>query len=178
MFDYNNPAALAGRRKDIASQLASAKKMLIDKEQRAKELKEKAVQFEQLFSEGVISRRELESAQKDSASALTELSDAKTQAISYQNAMSRLDERMKPKSVATKKNAKGKIKAAAKSSLKVAGTSTTSTKTTVTTTKNTSIGVAGSATAPSTGTATTATTTTPTATDSTAHAALKATPGP
>ncbi len=167
MFDYNNPAALAGRRKDIASQLASAKKLLIDKEQRAKELKEKAVQFEQLFSEGVISRRELESAQKDSASAITELSDAKTQAISYQNAMSRLDARMKPKSVAAKKNAKGKIKAAAQNSIKVAGKSTTPAKTVVTT----------AAPATSAAPATTAAPTTPSS-DSTAQTATKATPGP
>lgn len=190
MFDYNNPAALAGRRKDIASQLASAKKMLIDKEQRAKELKEKAVQFEQLFSEGVISRRELESAQKDSASAITELSDAKTQAISYQNAMSRLDERMKPKSVAAKKNAKGKIKAATKGSLKVAGTSTTPAKTAVTSKDSSATTTPGSTTpatttstttAPKSSTLTTTSSTpdsTTTATDSTVHAAIKATPGP
>lgn len=182
IFDYNNPAALAGRRKDIASQLASAKKMLLDKEQRAKELKEKAVQFEQLFSEGVISRRELESAQKDAASAITELSDAKTQAIAYQNAMSRLDDRMKPKSVAAKKNAKGKIKAATKSLIKVAGTSTTPAKTAVTTSKgSTPLGES----AVSTTTAksavpaiTTTTTTTTTSADSTAQTATKAPPGP
>ncbi|MFN8554340.1 MAG: hypothetical protein U0103_22925 [Candidatus Obscuribacterales bacterium] len=106
--DYANPAILAGRRKDIASQLASAKKLLADKEQRSKELKEKATQFEQLFSEGVISRRELESAQKDAVSAATELNDARTQIVAYQNAMTRLDERIKPKSSVVKKNLKTK----------------------------------------------------------------------
>ncbi len=163
MVDYNNPAVLAGRRKDIASQLASAKKMLIDKEQRSKELKEKAVQFEQLFSEGVISRRELESAQKDSASAITELADAKTQATAYQNAISRLDDRIKPKSVAAKKSVKGKSKAAGKSSVKVAGASVTPVKPAVTAAVTTT---------------TTTTTTTTSATDSSAQTAIKATPGP
>lgn len=108
MPDYANPAILAGRRKDIASQLASAKKLLADKEQRSKELKEKATQFEELFSEGVISRRELESAQKDAVSAATELNDARTQIVAYQNAMTRLDERIKPKSSVVKKNLKTK----------------------------------------------------------------------
>ncbi|CAN5574352.1 hypothetical protein BH10CYA1_BH10CYA1_21850 [soil metagenome] len=169
MVDYNNPAVLAGRRKDIASQLASAKKMLVDKEQRAKELKEKAVQFEQLFSEGVISRRELESVQKDSASAVTELNDARTQATAYQNAMSRLDDRIKPKSVAAKKSAKGKIKASTKNTVKVAGASVTPAETAVTTTKVST--AAASA-------VQTTTTTTTTTTDSSAQAAIKATPGP
>ncbi|HEY9733212.1 MAG TPA: hypothetical protein V6C89_14940 [Drouetiella sp.] len=119
MPDFNNPAALAGRRKDIASQLASAKKLLVDKEQRTKELKEKATQFEQLFSEGVISRRELESAQKDAVSAAAELNDARTQTVAYQNAMSRLDDRLKGKPVASKKTVKGKTKPAPKSGAKV-----------------------------------------------------------
>ncbi len=164
MVDYNNPAVLAGRRKDIASQLASAKKMLLDKDQRAKELKEKAVQFEQLFSEGVISRRELEGAQKDSASAMTELNDAKTQATAYQNAIKRLDERIKPKSVAAKKSSKAKIKASTKNALtKVAGTSVTPAKTAVTTPKDSTAAVKSEA---------------PTTIDSTAQSAIKATPGP
>jgi hypothetical protein len=119
MPDFNNPAVLAGRRKDIASQLASAKKLLADKEQRTKELKDKATQFEQLFSEGVISRRELESAQKDAVSAAAELNDARTQTVAYQNAMSRLDDRMKSKSTASKKSVKGKNKLSAKSGAKV-----------------------------------------------------------
>lgn len=119
MPDFNNPAVLAGRRKDIASQLASAKKLLADKEQRTRELKDKATQFEQLFSEGVISRRELESAQKDAVSAAAELNDARTQTVAYQNAMSRLDDRMKLKSTASKKSVKGKNKLSAKSGAKV-----------------------------------------------------------
>ncbi|MBI2810220.1 MAG: hypothetical protein HYX67_05260 [Candidatus Melainabacteria bacterium] len=170
MIDYNNPAVLAGRRKDIASQLASAKKMLVDKEQRSKELKEKAVQFEQLFSEGVISRRELESAQKDAASAVTELNDAKTQTTAYQNAIARLDDRIKPKSVAAKKSAKGKIKASTKSAVKVAGTSVTPAKTAVSQAK-TAVTTAKDSTAAAESAA-------PATTDSTAQAAIKATPGP
>jgi hypothetical protein len=119
--DYSNPAAIAGRRKDIASQLASAKKLLIDKEQRTKDLKDKAVQFESLFSEGVISRRELESAQKESASAVNELNDAKTQTLALQNAIGRLDDRMKPKSLAaSRKNSKGKARASIKTPEKLA----------------------------------------------------------
>ncbi len=124
--DYNNPAALAARRKDIASQLASAKKLLADKEQRTKELKDKVVQFQSLFSEGVISRRELETSQKESDSTSAELNDAKTQTIALQNTLSRLDDRLKPKALASssKKKVKGKIKAALNPTVKVAGSST------------------------------------------------------
>jgi hypothetical protein len=125
-IDFNNPAALAARRKDIASQLASAKKLLADKEQRTKELKDKVIQFQSLYSEGVISRRELETAQKESDSTAAELNDSKTQTMALQNTLSRLDDRAKPKSLASssKKKVKGKIKAPLKSSVKVADSPT------------------------------------------------------
>jgi hypothetical protein len=123
--DFSNPAALAARRKDIASQLVSAKKLLADKEQRTKELKDKVIQFQSLYSEGVISRRELETTQKESDSTAAELNDSKTQTMSLQNTLARLDDRLKPKSLASssKKKVKGKTKAALKPSVKVAGSS-------------------------------------------------------
>lgn len=62
---YLSPALLKKRREDLLAQLADAKGDLKHKQDDSQSIKEKAVQFKALFDEGVISKRELEAAEKE-----------------------------------------------------------------------------------------------------------------
>lgn len=127
-----SPAALAQRRKDIVAQLNSAKKLLADKQQRSAEYKGKIQQFESLYSEGVISRKELENTKKEAESTTAELNEAKTQVAALQNTLNRIDDRLKPKAVASsakKKKTKSKPKQTALAKPASTATITTTDKT-------------------------------------------------
>lgn len=64
-IDFMSTADLKKRQKDLESELADSQKELKDKEDSHDSVKEKATQFQELYKEGVISRRELETAQKE-----------------------------------------------------------------------------------------------------------------
>ena len=64
-MEYMSPELLKKRKLDLVAQLADAKSDLKQKQDDVDSLRQKAVQFKTLFEEGVISRRELEAAQKE-----------------------------------------------------------------------------------------------------------------
>jgi len=92
-----SPASLTQHKKDLINQLASANKLLDAKTQHEADSKSKAEQFKSLFTEGVISKRELESAQTEAESSVTEVNDVKLKVTSLQNMITRIDERLAPK---------------------------------------------------------------------------------
>ena len=62
---YISPELLKKRKQDLVAQMDDAKSDLKHKQDDAQSVKEKAVQFKTLFEEGVISKRELEAAEKE-----------------------------------------------------------------------------------------------------------------
>jgi hypothetical protein len=66
--EYQSPAQLKQSLLDVTDQLTRASKALDDKKTSDQEKKDRAKQFVSLYSEGVISKRELETAQSDATS--------------------------------------------------------------------------------------------------------------
>jgi hypothetical protein len=64
-MEYMSPDLLKKRKEDLVLQLADAKSEAKKRVEEAQSIKEKGVQFKTLFEEGVISKRELDAAEKD-----------------------------------------------------------------------------------------------------------------
>lgn len=66
-MEYMSPQLLKKRKEDLVAQLSDAKSELKQKQDDVDNVKQRAEQFKTLFEEGVISKRELEAAQKDAS---------------------------------------------------------------------------------------------------------------
>jgi hypothetical protein len=66
-MEYMSPELVKKRRQDLVAQLADAKTDLKQKQDDIANVQQRAEQFKTLFEEGVISKRELEAAQKDAS---------------------------------------------------------------------------------------------------------------
>jgi hypothetical protein len=90
-----NPARLKEKRKELQTELDKAKANAKDRQDRAGEKKARALQFEQLFSEGVVSRKELEAAQKEAKDVEIDVDDANSNLTKVENLLKRVDEKLK-----------------------------------------------------------------------------------
>lgn len=90
-----NPARLKEKRKELQTELDKAKANAKDRQDRAGEKKARAVQFEQLFSEGVVSRKELEAAQKEAKDVEIDVDDANSNLTKVESLLKRVDEKLK-----------------------------------------------------------------------------------
>ncbi|GEM_PF-3038788 len=72
-----SPAELKRRQKDLAAEVSTAGKELSDKEAAADEMRKRSTLFASLYTEGVVSRKELEASQKEDAAAQDSLKAAR-----------------------------------------------------------------------------------------------------
>lgn len=70
-------ADLKRRQKELADELAAGKKEIEDKEKNADEKRQRSTLFASLYTEGVVSRRELEQSQREDSQAQAELKSAR-----------------------------------------------------------------------------------------------------
>jgi len=89
------------RLKDVDKQVADAKSELEDKTAKVKDMKEKSERFASLYTEGVVSRHELEAAGKEAEEAQKELDQFKASVAELESEKKALNDRVKP---AAKKN--------------------------------------------------------------------------
>jgi hypothetical protein len=90
-----SPDALRARQKQLTSQLQNVKDILKDRQSRLSDKTDRAKQFDGLYQEGVISRRELEASQEDIKTAKRDFDDAKSRVDDIQMALNRVDEKLK-----------------------------------------------------------------------------------
>ncbi len=76
-MEYMSPELLKKRKEDLVAQLADAKSEAKKRQDEAQSIKEKGEQFKTLFDEGVISKRELDAAQKDASDVDSSINRAK-----------------------------------------------------------------------------------------------------
>lgn len=105
---------------DVEKELAVAKGKLAEAEQLAKESKEKAERFAPLFTEGVVSRHELEAAVKESSETSQQSEQASADVRELEQERQALSDRLKPPKDAREKSNKSHSK---KSSLSPANKS-------------------------------------------------------
>ena len=94
-FEFMSLDAMKDRQKQLNIQLVDAQAELKSRESDATETKTKAKQFDMLYSEGVISKRELEMAQKDAGEVDARISRSKIRVEDLQANLTRLSERLK-----------------------------------------------------------------------------------
>jgi hypothetical protein len=90
-----SPDALRARQKQLTSQLQNVKDILKDRQSRLSDKTDRAKQFDGLYQEGVISRRELEASQEDIKTAQRDFDDAKSRVDDLQMALNRVSEKLK-----------------------------------------------------------------------------------
>jgi hypothetical protein len=90
-----SPDALRARQKQLTSQLQNVKDILKDRQSRLSDKTDRAKQFDGLYQEGVISRRELEASQEDIKTAQRDFDDAKSRVDDLQMALNRVSDKLK-----------------------------------------------------------------------------------
>jgi hypothetical protein len=93
-FQMMSIAGMKDKQKELTAQLADAQAELKEKQNDSDQVKQKATQFDQLYQEGVISKRELESAQKDAQDTDSKINRAKLRVTSLQTALDNLNARL------------------------------------------------------------------------------------
>jgi hypothetical protein len=93
--DYMNKDELLQKQKDLELQLSDAKGQLKDSEEAGSEKKTRAERFDPLYKEGVVSRHELEAAQKEAADVDKEVERAKNRVIDLQNQSASVERKLK-----------------------------------------------------------------------------------
>ena len=94
-LEYMSLSAMKERHKQLNTQLLDAQQELKSRQGDAEEVKSKAKQFEALYSEGVISKHELEVAQKDANEVDSRIGRAKMRVEDLQSNINRLNDRLK-----------------------------------------------------------------------------------
>jgi len=90
-----SPESLKARQKQLTAQLKNAQDQAKDRQSRLGDKGDRAKQFESLYQEGVISRRELETAQDDIKQAHNDFNDAKARVDDLQTALGRVNDKLK-----------------------------------------------------------------------------------
>ena len=93
--DYMNKDELLQKQKDLELQLSDAKAQLKDTEEAGAEKKTRAERFDPLYKEGVVSRHELEAAQKEAADVDKEVERAKNRVTDLQNQSASVERKLK-----------------------------------------------------------------------------------
>jgi hypothetical protein len=93
-FQMMSIAGMKDKQKELTAQLADAQADLKEKQNDSDQVKQKATQFDQLYQEGVISKRELESARKDAQDTDNKINRAKLRVTSLQTALDSLNARL------------------------------------------------------------------------------------
>jgi hypothetical protein len=113
MFDGMNKDELGVKAKDLGQQLKDMQDVLKEKQDHAQELKDKAARFKPLFEEGVVSRHELEAAEKEAVDADREVDRINRRLSEFQTQKQTVDSRLKDlskKSASTPAASRGKKK--------------------------------------------------------------------
>lgn len=110
--EYLSEDQLKTARQDVVTRLEAAHSDLNEKTERNEELEKRAKLFTSLIEEGVVSRRELQTAERDSKSAAQELLTAQDTAKTLENELSQIDAQLtrlsKKKSPISNKSGKNK----------------------------------------------------------------------
>ncbi len=93
-FELMSLDAMKDKQKELTSQLNDAQQELKQRQEDADATKGKAKQFEALYTEGVISKRELEVAQKDATEVDRKIDQAKMRIRTLQSLLKNLNTRM------------------------------------------------------------------------------------
>lgn len=106
LIEYMSGGDLKDLQSKTARDLSKARNNLETQNELLAEKQKRALSFDSLYSEGVVSRRELQNCKKEAADAETELEDAKLLLQELERKNDRIEARMKalykPKSAATK----------------------------------------------------------------------------
>jgi hypothetical protein len=94
-LEYMSLSAMKERQKELNTQLLDAQEELKSRQRDATELKGKATQFENLYTEGVISKHELEVSKKEASEIDARISRAKMRVEDLQSNIKRLNDRLK-----------------------------------------------------------------------------------
>ncbi|MBX9771139.1 MAG: hypothetical protein K2X29_07195 [Candidatus Obscuribacterales bacterium] len=110
--EYLSEEQLKTARQDVVTRLEAAHSDLNEKTERSEELEKRAKLFSSLIEEGVVSRKELQTAERDSKSAAQELDTAQDTAKTLENELSQIDAQLtrlsKKKSPISNKSGKSK----------------------------------------------------------------------
>lgn len=90
-----SPADLKQRKEELEKQLSTARKLAEDQEKLADETRQRSNLFASLYSEGVVSRRELENSQKEDARADDELKTARQKVSEIEHDLERVNGQLK-----------------------------------------------------------------------------------
>jgi vacuolar-type H+-ATPase subunit I/STV1 len=135
-MEYMSPDLLKKRKEDLVLQLADAKSEAKKRVDEAQSIKEKGVQFKTLFEEGVISKRELDAAEKDASDVDSSINRAKLRVSELQTLLDGVSGRINQ--INNKKSVTIKVvttKSRKKHGLASAATSSTRTSTVVSATE-------------------------------------------
>jgi len=92
--EYMSKDALKDRVKEISMQYKDASAELANRKASQSEIAERAKNFEQLFTEGVVSRRELETAQKDASGSDIDISRLESKCRDLKSILDRINKRL------------------------------------------------------------------------------------
>jgi len=92
--EYMSKDALKDRVKEISIQYKDASVQLVNKKSSQSELQERAKTFEQLYAEGVVSRRELENAQKDASGSDADIARLESNCRDLKSLLDRINKRL------------------------------------------------------------------------------------
>jgi vacuolar-type H+-ATPase subunit I/STV1 len=93
--EETSPDTLKQREKDLNTHLQNAKVELKDKQKALSDKSDRIKQFDELFQEGVISRRELESSKEELKQSQSDIDTAKSMVSDIQYALARVGDRLK-----------------------------------------------------------------------------------
>lgn len=92
--EYLTEDQLKTTRQDVVTRLEAAHSELVEKEEHSDELKKRAQLFTSLIEEGVVSRRELQTAERESKTAEQEFLSAQDTAKTLETELSRIDSQL------------------------------------------------------------------------------------
>jgi hypothetical protein len=95
IFDGMNKEELGSKAKDLGQQLKDMQDVLKEKQDRVQDAKDKAARFKPLFEEGVVSRHELESAEKEAVDAERELDRINRRVSEFETQKQTVESRLK-----------------------------------------------------------------------------------
>jgi len=89
--EYLSEDELKTTRQDVVTRLEAAHSALVEKGERSDELQKRATLFATLIEEGVVSRKELQSAERESKASQDELFDAQQAAKLLEDQLAQID---------------------------------------------------------------------------------------